>query len=298
VTDVELMALAAEQVRCVSKHDLRSLGYSPAAIRHRVESGWLVPVHDGVFSVGPLLATDHDARRMAATLTTPESVLSRASASDAFGFWPYRSAPGIHTITRPGDGGPELLDGIRVHRSKTLAGETTKLRKIPITTPERTVIDIARGLNDRRIRRVVRDVVRLKLTDPSRLLAAVNRHRNRPGSMRVGLAVVRYAGLPVSRARSDAEAVALEILRDAGVPTPDLNEEIAGEEADLSWPARHEATSATGRHSHPSPTLPPPRAPARARRRRRSRHVSRRGRSARWGPRLGSAPRCAPRGRS
>ena len=52
-----------------------------------------------------------------------------------------------------------------------------------------------------------------------------------------GLAVLakRYAVIPYHRTRSDAEALALEVLYDAGVPLPHVNIEIGGEEADLVW---------------------------------------------------------------
>ena len=49
--------------------------------------------------------------------------------------------------------------------------------------------------------------------------------------------VSRYTGLPLERARSGAEVRAMEILRNAGRPLPELNRRIGGEEADLSWPA-------------------------------------------------------------
>jgi very-short-patch-repair endonuclease len=41
--------------------------------------------------------------------------------------------------------------------------------------------------------------------------------------------------LPLERARSGAEIRALEIVRAAECPMPELNVRIAGEEADLSW---------------------------------------------------------------
>ena len=50
------------------------------------------------------------------------------------------------------------------------------------------------------------------------------------------LAVGRYAGLPVARARSGAEIRALMVLRDAARQLPRLNSPVAGIEADLSWP--------------------------------------------------------------
>jgi very-short-patch-repair endonuclease len=48
--------------------------------------------------------------------------------------------------------------------------------------------------------------------------------------------LTRYSGLPIARARSGAEVLALEILRAEGFELPALNVRRAGEEADLSWP--------------------------------------------------------------
>ena len=75
----------------------------------------------------------------------------------------------------------------------------------------------------------------LKKTTSAGLSRAVDRHFARRGTRRVLLALGRYAGLPVARARSGAEIQALIVLRDAGRATPRLNHKIAGEEADLSW---------------------------------------------------------------
>ena len=122
-------------------------------------------------------------------------------------------------------------------RSRTLAGNTTTLDGIPITTPERTLIDIAPHLGDRALARAVREACRLGVTTPSAVFVALARHRGRRGTRRLHTAVSRYAGLPLHRTRSDAEALALQVLRDAGRPPPDVNVKIAGEEADLIWPA-------------------------------------------------------------
>jgi very-short-patch-repair endonuclease len=48
--------------------------------------------------------------------------------------------------------------------------------------------------------------------------------------------MAKYRGLPIERARSSSEVKALEVLRGAGVALPRLNVDVAGEEADLSWP--------------------------------------------------------------
>jgi very-short-patch-repair endonuclease len=228
------MEMAARQHRCVAWRQLRALGYGYEAVLHRVAAGRLVQVHDGVYAVAPL-GSEEKTRWMAATLTTPDSVLSDASAGTAWRFRTFDAQ--FETVTRPGSGGPERKDGVLVRRSRTLAGNTTTLDGIPITTPERTLIDLAPHLADRALARVVREAIRLKTTTPSDLFIALARHRGRRGVRRLHAAVSRYAGLPLHRTRSDAEALALQILRDAGRPRPAVNERIAGEEADLVWPA-------------------------------------------------------------
>ena len=215
MSDVRLIELASRQHRCVARRQLVELGYGDRAIAHRLAAGRLVPVYDGVYAVAPL-PIEERTRWMAATLTAQGSVLSHASAGAA---WAVRLFNGqFEIVTRPGDGGPEHLDGVLVCRSRTLAGNTTTLDGIPITTPERTLIDLAPHLRDRALARAVREACRLQITRPSDLFIALARHRGRRGVARLHAAVSRYAGLPLHRTRSDAEALALELLRDAGRP--------------------------------------------------------------------------------
>jgi very-short-patch-repair endonuclease/predicted transcriptional regulator of viral defense system len=234
VSDVRLIELAGRQHRCVARRQLHALGYGDGAIAHRVAGGRLIRLFEGVYAVAPDPADDRT-RWMAATLTAPGSFLSHASAATAWGLRSFK--PPFETVTRAGDGGPEQKERLLVCRSKALAGHVTTLEGIPITTAERTIIDLAPHLAGRALARAVRDAVRLKTTTPSDLFVSLARHRGRRGTRRMHAAVSRYAGLPLHRTRSDAEALALELLRDAGRPPAENNERIAGEEADLIWPA-------------------------------------------------------------
>ncbi len=141
----------------------------------------------------------------------------------------------FETVTRPGSGGPRRHGSILVYRSSTLEGDCTTLRGIPITSVERTLLDLARWMGERALARTLREALRLRLTAMATLGDGLGRYHGRRGSRRLAIAVARYAGLPVERARSGAEIRALEILRAADRPLPLLNERIAGEEADLSW---------------------------------------------------------------
>lgn len=137
--DARIAKLAEAQHNRVSYAQLSDLGLSQAALVHRLDQGRLVRVADGVYALPPLL-DDPWGRWMGATLTAPATYVSRVSASVA---WDVLGNEGVVTVVRPGSGGPRLVDGIRVHRSTTLEGNTTTLNGVPITTIERTLLDIS-----------------------------------------------------------------------------------------------------------------------------------------------------------
>ena len=234
--DTRITELAARQFNRVSRAQLRELGLTSNAIAHRVAVGRLTIVEQGVFALPPVLDDDWG-RWSGATLTAPETFLSHASASSAAGFLPRSRR--FETVTRPGHGGPRHHGGLLVFRSRTLDGECTELDGVPITTVPRTLLDLARdgrGISDAALARALREAIRLKLTTLEAVATFVIERRRRQGSTRLLRAVARYSGLPLERARSGAEVRAVELLRTSGLPSPNLNVRIAGEEADLSWP--------------------------------------------------------------
>jgi hypothetical protein len=98
--------------------------------------------------------------------------------------------------------------------------------------------------------RAVREACRLHRTSPSVLLLAVAGHRGRRGTGTLRHAVSRYTGLPLHRARSDAEALALALIHEGGRPVPQLNVRVAGEEADLVWVAHRLIVALDGPQFH------------------------------------------------
>jgi hypothetical protein len=231
--DAQIVDLAGRQFNRVSWRQLRALGMSEPAIDHRISTGMLVAVEDGVFAVAPLLDYDDWGRWMGATLTHPETALSHISAAAAYGFWglPRR----FETVTRPGTGGPRRHGGLLVYRSSALSEDTTQWHRIPVTTVPRTLVDLAPGVSGRALARAVREAIRLERTSLIALGDALGAYRGRRGVGRLARTVARYSGLPLERARSGAEIRAMELLRSADRPLPELNRRIAGEEADLSW---------------------------------------------------------------
>src|SRR5881227_787735 len=116
--DARLAELARRQFNRVSRLQLVELGFSRKAIEHRITTGRLVSVEEGVLAIAPVL--EHA----------------------AWGFWSLPRT--FETVTRPGSGGPRRHGGMLVYRSSVLEAEATSIRGIPITSVERTLLDLAR----------------------------------------------------------------------------------------------------------------------------------------------------------
>lgn len=233
MTDVRVIELAARQHNRFSRAQLLALGITDEAIKHRIADGRWVAVHEAVYAIAPP-GDDDRARWKAATLTERGTVLSHASAAAVWGWWDRSRT--FEVVTRPGSGGPRSLDGVLVHRSERLSDDVTTRFGMPLTTVPRTLLDLAPHVSPTLLARCVREAMRLQTTSvPEVVDVLATRHRGRRGSRSLFLAVSRFSGLPVHRARSGAEIRALEVLRDAGRPMPQLNVKVAGEEADLVW---------------------------------------------------------------
>ena len=246
--DAQVADLAGGQYNRVSRDQLRDLGVSADWIAHRVATGRLVIVGEGVLAIAPVMDYDDWGKWMGATLTAPGTRLSLGWAGFAWGFW-YRPN-GLITVTRPGSGGPRRMSGVIAYRSTTVAAESTELQGVPITTVSRTLFDLARSASDAALARGLREAIRLEHTTLEALATDLIDRQFHRGARRTVDLLARYSGLPLQRARSGAEIKALELLRGAGRPMPRLNVKVAGEEADLSWPEFNQIVEIDGGPFH------------------------------------------------
>jgi very-short-patch-repair endonuclease len=245
--DPHLRALASRQADVVAAWQLRDAGWTKEKIRHHVQRGGWRVVHPGVY----VLSSSPLHRRQlwfAAVLTSPGSVLSHGSAGACYGF--YRFERGYEVVTRPGCGGRRRQGAVLAFRSKTLDGEVTRHTGIPITTAARVLIDLAPGLAEKQMGRAFRESIRLKCTTARRVQRAVQRHTGGPGTPFLRALATRYADVPYHRTRSDAEGRALEVIHDAGIESPQVNIQVAGEEADLVWVRRRLIVEIDGPQFH------------------------------------------------
>ena len=222
--DAAIARLASLQYGVVSRAQLLILGLSEGAIDHRVAVGRLHCVHRGVYRVGheaPLLF----AREAAALLACGElAVLSHLAAG---ALWllvpPDQTAVDVTVL----NGGRRPRPGIRVHRSSLPWADVTTCRGLPVTTPERTLADVAGSVEPAVLERAADEAVRRRLTTRARLREAAAR----APALR---AVLNQAGGPAFT-RSEAERRLTALLRKAGLPPPEHNVHTAGHEVDLLW---------------------------------------------------------------
>lgn len=132
--------------------EVRAAGWSTAQIRRAVERGWLVRPRRGALALpgGSTPATGIDpselvGRRAAVLLDRyADCVVSHASAAVLHGLWlPHTPGPEVHLISprRPDRSEP----GVRVHGSRLPRHQIVDVRGLPVTSVERTAVDVARG---------------------------------------------------------------------------------------------------------------------------------------------------------
>src|SRR5690348_1865747 len=113
VGDRAIAALASSQCGVVTTAQLVAAGLTRNAVAHRVKTGWLTPLHRGVYQVGPIAAPR--GREMAAVLATG-GVLSHHSAAAIWGFRPPHDGD-VHITTTEN---ARSRRDIRVHRTASL----------------------------------------------------------------------------------------------------------------------------------------------------------------------------------
>jgi very-short-patch-repair endonuclease len=237
----------------VASHDqLLALGFSAEAIKRRLRAGRLLAVHRGVYAVGHR-SVIAEGRRWAAVLALGDGAfLSHHTAADAFGFRPNSSA--INHVTVRGRAGRGRHAGIRVHRPRLLPDdEVTTHRGLPITTPARTILDLAAaGLRGKPLATALDLAEQQKLLDFAELHALLARYPRRPGTRSLKAQLDRYRG--PADVRSRLERLVNELCDDHGLRRPLVNTVIEGRVRDFFWPDRGLVVEADSYRWHRSPS--------------------------------------------
>jgi hypothetical protein len=188
-------------------------------------------MYRGVYAVGPIQS--EDAPAFGAVLASGEgAALSHRSAA---ALWRMcRHAPSSPVdVTVPSPRCPNR-DGIRIHRVEALRpDEVTRLRRIAVTTPARTLLDLATQLPLRELEQAIAQAERSYAGTERRLLALLARYPARPGTPKLRQ-LLHCPGRP-ALTHSEAEERFLALVRKAGLPAPEVNVALFGYELDFLW---------------------------------------------------------------
>jgi very-short-patch-repair endonuclease len=220
--ETSLSQLASLQHGVVTRGDLASLGFGRRQIERRAADGRLVRVHRGVYAVGHA-ALSREGRWMAAVVACGErAVLSHRSAAVCWGcadredLVPHVTAP--HRL-RPA--------GVVAHRGRLAPADMTMRDGIPVTSPARTLADLAQSLSEEALERVVRQAQFRRLFDPLAIRDALQR---RPS------ALLRQLLDDLNPSQSELEDRFLRLCRRHGIPRPHAQVRDGRRRPDFVWP--------------------------------------------------------------
>lgn len=226
-----MTALTRRQHGVVARRQLIEAGVTSSAIARMLSSGWLLRVHAGVYAVAGARPTLRG-RWMAAVLTSGRRALvSHRSGAELWRL--IEPIPGpVHVTTTSGG---RSRPGIVFHRSDDVGAHRAVRERIPVTTAERTLLDLAGRLGPATLRRAFEEADRRELLETARLQRVCEQGRGRRGSAALRALVDAHRPLPAID--SVLERRFLRLCEDAGLPRPAIRVPIAGlEEVDCLWP--------------------------------------------------------------
>lgn len=243
-----IWALVRQQHGVVSREQLLALGVSRRGIERRLERGRLHRAGAGVYAVGrPELKSQ--GRWMAAVLACGSGAfLTHSSAAALWGIAPEWGG-GIEVATRSAS--PRKRPGVRVRRRPSLRrAAITERRRIPVTTPVQTLVDLAARLGPRHTERAINEADRLGLVTPVVLRSRLEDHRGEPGVARLRALLDRRT---FRLTRSDLEQIFLPIAAEVGLPVPLTKQLVNGFEVDFHWPELGLVVESDGLRYHRTP---------------------------------------------
>ena len=230
----------------IADDQLRELGYSRDAIRHRVRRGRLHQMWAGVYAVGRK-EVSREGRWLGAVLACrPGAVLSHRSAA---ALWGMIDPIELIEVSVPHAATRRRRDGVLVHRRRRPMASTVH-KRILVTTPVDTLVDLAAVAPAKALPWAVRQADVHNLVDPETLRAAI------AGDTRRGAAALR--GLldreTFRLTDSELERLFLPLTAEAGLLVPETGARPRGYRADFFWPALGLIVETDSLRYHRTPT--------------------------------------------
>jgi very-short-patch-repair endonuclease len=229
--DSRLAAFALAHHGIVAREQLTALGYSKHAIQTRTARGRLLRRHRGVYAVGHTKLSRRGHWLAAVLACGPDAVLSHRAAAALWELRGWSSGPIDVTATRRHNPA-----GVRCHKVRNLPPEQiTIVDAIPVTTIDRTLLDLAEILSPQQLRSVLETAQRAAILNVRQLRTLMARSPGRHGLKPLADALATLQD-EVPWTQSELERRFLELIRDAGLPAPSCNVVVDGETVDFYWP--------------------------------------------------------------
>lgn len=239
--------LVREQYGVIARDQLLALGFTPKAIRHRVERGRLHPIVRGVYAVGrPELSPE--GRWMVAVLACGEgAVLSHRSAGALYGICEERDAIEVSVRVRR----EPAHTGLRVRVRPSLRDrDVGRRRRVPVTSPAQTLVDLASIQGPKTLERAVNEADKLDVIDPETLQGELTRFAGVPGVKPLRTLLDRDTFLLTD---DELERRFLALALAAGLPVPITRTKVNGFTVDFYWPELKLVVETDGLRYHRTP---------------------------------------------
>ncbi|MFI5038908.1 MAG: DUF559 domain-containing protein [Solirubrobacterales bacterium] len=231
--DRRIAAIAGLQRGFVSRSQLLAAGIERGAIDRMLANGRLLQAHRGVYSVGHATVQPLGRETAALLAIGPKALLSHQSAAFVWGIARARADDVPVDVLVPASHVRRRL-GIVAHRTTRLHRSEVRIcQGLPVTSPARTLRDIAGTVTMRELERAVDEALIRRLVRLQQLRDAVARDKGRRGGP-ILAALLEHRHNPTIT-RSQAEERMLEIIRAGGLPEPETNVRLNGYEVDFLW---------------------------------------------------------------
>jgi len=161
------------QFGLVTSGQLAQLGFSIRTTKRLIAAGRLVRVRRGVFRLCGVQPTWESVALAAVLAAGAGAVLSHRSAAVLWGLLDRHGDTGTLEVTAP-----RLcrLEGVTAHRQLLVPSEMTRRFAIPVTTAERTLLDLAQSTPATELGRLCDEGLRRRIVTLGRLHAVVKTH--------------------------------------------------------------------------------------------------------------------------
>lgn len=239
--------LARLQHGVVTRAQLLGIDLQSGAVGRRVRSGRLHPVQRGVYAVGRPELSRHGLWMAAVMSCGPDAVLSDGSAAALHGILDPPVGP--VDVAVPLDA-VRVRPGLRVHRRSIAPAERSLVERIPVTTIERTLLDLALAIVPRRLEVAINAADKRDLIDPEALRAALEGYAGRRGVRTLRHVLDRRT---FTLTDSQLEREFLPLARAAGLGQPLTGARLNGFKVDFFWPDLGLVVETDGLRYHRTP---------------------------------------------